>query len=94
MRVQYLNKIKDLSNRKDISKNYNHTDLDNFALKIALDDNKFYFNLSDLEFINDQQNEDSEEINKMADCLGLQWIKTYCCGEILKPRYLHFQIIP
>ena len=72
---QYLNKIKALC------KNSNHTDLDNPAIKISLDNNKFYFNLSDLELTNNQQKEDNKEIilnpeiiNQVADCLGLQFI--------------------
>ncbi len=72
---QYLNKIKALC------KNSNHTDLDNPAVKISLDNNKFYFNLSDLEFTNDQQKADRGEailnpeiINQVADCLGLLFI--------------------
>jgi hypothetical protein len=72
---QYLNKIKALC------KNSNHTDLDNPAVKISLDNNKFYFNLSDLEFTNDQQKADRGEailnpeiINQITDCLGLLFI--------------------
>lgn len=73
---QYQDKIKEaLSTSDNISKKSNHTDLDNLAMKISLDNNKFYFNLSDLEFKNDQQNEDSQEImNQITNCLGLQFI--------------------
>lgn len=64
---QYQDKIKALC----IAENSGHTDLDNLAMKILLDNNKFYLNLSDLEF-NDQQKEDSQEIiNQIANCLGL-----------------------
>lgn len=78
---QYLENIKGLNVTKNISKNSNHTDLDNPAMKISLENNKFYFNLSDLEFTNDQQKADrgeailnSEIINQVADCLGLLFI--------------------
>ena len=73
---QYLEKIKGLNITKYISKNSNHTDLDNLAMKISLNNNKSYFNLSDLEFINDLQNEDShpEVIKQITNCLGLQFI--------------------
>ena len=52
---KYLNKIKALCRNSD------HTDLDNPAMKISLDNNKIYFNLSDLEFTNDQQKADRGE---------------------------------
>lgn len=71
---QYLENIKGLNVTESTSKNSNHTDLDNLAMKISLDNNKFYFNLSDLEF-NDQQKEDSQEIiNQISNRLGLLFI--------------------
>lgn len=64
---QYLEKIKVLW----ITKNPNHTNLDNLAMKISLDNNKFYFNVSDLEL----QKEGSQEIiNQISNCLGLLFI--------------------
>lgn len=74
---EYLEKIKVLCTVG----NPNHTDLDNLAMKILSDNNKFYFNLSDFEFTNNQQKGESEEItlnpeiiNKVADSLNLQFI--------------------
>jgi len=74
---EYLEKIKFLCTVE----NSNHTDLENLAMKISLDNNKSYFNLSDLEFTNDQQKVDREEIilnpeiiNQVSECLGLQFI--------------------
>jgi len=44
-------------------------------MKDSLDNNKFYFNPSDLEFKNDQQKEGSQEIiNQVSNCLGLLFI--------------------
>lgn len=72
---QYQDKIKALCTTENISKNSNHTDLDNLVMKISLDNNKFYFNVSDLEFTNDQQKEGSPEIiNQISNCLGLLFI--------------------
>ena len=78
---QYIDKIKASCTTESIYKKSNHTDLDNSAMKISLDNNKFYFNLSDLEFTNDQQKADRGEailnpeiINQITDCLGLQFI--------------------
>ena len=80
---QYLNKINTLYISENISKNSNHTDLDNLAMKISLDNNKSFFNLSALflESTNYQQKADREEpilnpeiINQVAECLGLQFI--------------------
>ena len=73
---QYLEKIKALC----IANSPNDTDLDNHTMKVLLDNKKFYFNLSDLVIINNQQKEDSEEminreiINQVADCLDLLFI--------------------
>lgn len=81
MTIQQYLEIKGLNITESISKNSDHTDLDNLAVKISLDNNKFYFNLSDLEFTNDQQKADRGEailnpeiINQVANCLGLLFI--------------------
>lgn len=78
---QYLKKIKDLSITENISKNFNHNVLDNLVMKISLDNNNYHLNLSDLELVNNRQNENSQKIilnpeiiNQISDCLGLQLI--------------------
>ena len=77
---QYLNKINTLYISGNIRK---HSDLENTVMEIFTNSNGAYFNLSTLflEFTNDQQKADrgeailnSEIINQITDCLGLQFI--------------------
>ena len=80
---QYQDEINALWVKQNISKNSDHTDLDNLVMKFSLENNKSYFSLSALflEFTNDQQKEESQEIklnpeitNQISDCLDLLFI--------------------
>lgn len=72
---QYVKKIKAICTPE----NFNHTNLDNLVMKISLD-NKFHFNLSDLELTNNQKEVNDEiilnpeVINQVAECLGLLFV--------------------
>ncbi len=76
---QYLDKIKTLSISVNIGKHSDYADLKNTVIEILADNNKSYFNLSDLEFIDKREGNEGiilnpEIINQVGDCLGLQFI--------------------